>query len=497
MSAPVEAVLAEIGKAFRLCRFYPATHPSVQQALSSVSSVLPDLVKVGPIELKITTTGFSLGHVAIAPRNPPVAELASLLYTQGHRFLFLEPGLTVEEIAALIRAATSSTERAMQALGGQAAFEGLPHIRLERAPLRGAAPRRRAAAPGSDAPLMGRGSMAAFRPDALPPDIEVQRLAVLLTDAAGEEGERVAARIGALLPDLAAHHDFKTIAAAACELGRASASGDALTSSAASLALEHGISTAAIAGLVARLGDAKLSAPDRDESAQAVAALGPRAVGPVADAYLHAEAGIERDVLLAVIRRVGPLAAEPLLTRANPDARGEAACAQARLLGATRSPDAALVLGAFAGHAEAAVREIAIDGLARIDTPEASRVTLGALRDPDARVRCAAARGIGWFGDPSAASLILVRLEVEDDEGAAICMIDALGELREAGAVPMLAGLAQGVSGVFQRHSTVVRVAAARALGQIGTDAARESLRERLSSSNHDVRHAAAQALGG
>ncbi len=35
---PLEAILTEIGKAFRLCRFYPALHPSVRQALIRVAA---------------------------------------------------------------------------------------------------------------------------------------------------------------------------------------------------------------------------------------------------------------------------------------------------------------------------------------------------------------------------------------------------------------------------------------------------------------------------
>ena len=71
---PIESVLAEVGKAFRRCRFYPSSHPSVQQALSELSASLPSLTNVGFVELRISPTGFLLGATLVAPRNPPVRE---------------------------------------------------------------------------------------------------------------------------------------------------------------------------------------------------------------------------------------------------------------------------------------------------------------------------------------------------------------------------------------------------------------------------------------
>ena len=56
----------EIGKAFRLCRFYPASHPSVQHALASVSAALPALARAGAVELRIGTSGFLAGHTPVA-----------------------------------------------------------------------------------------------------------------------------------------------------------------------------------------------------------------------------------------------------------------------------------------------------------------------------------------------------------------------------------------------------------------------------------------------
>ena len=128
---PVEAVLAEVGKAFRLCRFYPSTHPSVQQALSELAAVLPSLTAIGLLELRIAPTGFLIGSTPVAHRNPPVQELAGLLYAQGQRAMEIQPGVTADEFAALIRMAGGSGNKALGAVGAHPQLQALPHIRLE------------------------------------------------------------------------------------------------------------------------------------------------------------------------------------------------------------------------------------------------------------------------------------------------------------------------------------------------------------------------------
>jgi hypothetical protein len=496
MNATVEAILTETGKAFRLCRFYPASHPAVQQAMASVSATLPALARSGAAEIKITPTGFLVGSQPVAARNKVVQEFAGLLYTQGHRLLHLEPGVTPDEVAALIRAVTSSGERAMRAIGGASVFEQLPHIRLERS-----SPKTPKQAPvergsmGAGAPVLGRRSISVFRPDALPPEIEVNRLAAQL--AQGGDQAAAAGRLAELLPEIALQHDFRTLAVAVRALDRVASGADAAAADFAGQALQAGIGDAAVSGLVSRLGDAALPPAERDEAVQAVAALGPRAMGMIGDAFMVATDQDQRDILLAVVRRAGAAAVEPLLSRANPDARGETARAYVQLLGATNASGTALILGVFAQHAEAAVRQAAIAALARIEDPEAVRLTVGALRDRDPRVRQAAAHGIARFGTLSSSPVVIAVLEEEADDAAAVAMVEALGELRDPRAVSVLAAMADGVSGIFQRHATSVRVAAVRALGAIGTSGARDALIPHVRSGRPEVREAAARALTG
>jgi len=500
---PLEAILAEIGKAFRLCRFYPATHPSVRQALAELSAALPNLASVGSVELRINPTGFVLGTLPLALRNPQIAEFAGLLYAQGYRGLAMEPGLTSDEIAALIRAAAGPQSKAMQPLGAQTTLQQLPHVRLEQAMRRSAATPR-GAPPGAaksgpaamaEASALGRRSTGVFRPDALPPEIEATRLITLLEHAAPAEAPRMLSRLREVASDLAGNQEFGAYARAVLALGRLAQAAEQDLAGAARAALENCTTKLSTNGLVSRLGDPRAPAAERDTIVQALGMLGAKAIPLVVDAYLATGRQEERDILLAVVRRAGEAAVEPIEARRDRDARGETARAFAALLSATGSALAAPALADLTRHAEGAVRAVAIAGLARVGGPEAGRFTVHALRDGDPAVRAEAARALTWIGDHSTAPIVLARLKEETEEAVVLPLIATLGELREARAVPVLVELVRGISGVFQRHPVSVRAAAIRALGAIGTTEARAAVEAHKDDRIPELRAAAHDAL--
>ncbi|MFI5279769.1 MAG: HEAT repeat domain-containing protein [Gemmatimonadales bacterium] len=494
MSADVEALLAETGKAFRLCRLYPATHPSVQHSLAVVSSLLPGLTSHGAVELKITPTGFAFENHPVGARNTQVQELAGLLYAQGHRFAVLEPGVRAEEIAALIQIAGAGEKRRKTA-ATPAAANALVHLKLSRASrmTRHSAPQVMPATPREDVAL-GKRSFAEFRPDALPPAIEARRLAVALGQG-GVGGVNAAQRLGGLVEGLLRLADYHSLAVMVRALGRAANGEEEAVAAAARRVIAEKVTSSVLSGLMTRLADATQPPDDRDETAHALAALGAPAIGPVADRFLVSGDAEERDILAAVVRLARDAAIEPLLLKANPDARGDAACAWIRLLAATRSARATPMLVGYARHAEPAVRQAAAAALAHLEDPEARRQAAAALRDPDPKVRAAAARGIARYGEPSSAPILMARLSEEVDEDAVATLMEALGELRDARAVPQLIEISKAVIGPFQRRAPKLRIAAIRALGAIGTDEALAVVRERVDSGTAEVRAAALKTL--
>lgn len=498
---PIEAVLAEVGKAFRLCRFYPASHPSVQQVLSELSAVLPGLASVGVVDLRITPTGFVLGTIPLAQRNPQTQELAGLLYAMGHRGLEIDLGVTSDEFAALIRMAGGAGGKSMQAMGAQTQLPTLPHIRLERVGRKSAAQQRPSQAGSSaavlaDGPSLGKRSTGVFRPDALPPEIEASRLVTLLEHAAPTEAPRMLARLGEVAGDLAAHHDMVSLAKAVRTLARvATSEGPPESAEAARRAMEACVTDGAIAGLVSRLGDTRLAAADRDNVVQALGAIGAPVVPLVADSFLSAGSEDQLDVLLAVVRLAGEAAVAPIAARVAAEPRPEAARAYAVFLGAIESPSGIPTLSALAHHADASVRAAAVVALARIGGHEANRLVVHALRDASPAVRTEAAKGVAWIGDRSVAGIVMARLKEETEAAVLVPLLDALGELKETRAVGLLSDLAKGVSGLFQRHPVAVRVAAIRALGRMDSPEARAAVESHRHDHIPELKAAAEEAL--
>src|SRR5207237_540414 len=189
--------LGAIGTTFRLTRLYPPTHPAVQEALRQVGEALPPLAAVGTVEWKVGATGLHWHGQQLLPRNTQIAELAGLLYARGVRTLTLNPGMTAEHVLALFQVATGTAAPDAQTLGritltlGRRSAARLERVRpptpaegvpalAEPAP--GVVPA--AAAPlatAADALLAAKRPSTAFRPDALPPDVEAARAVAVVT----------------------------------------------------------------------------------------------------------------------------------------------------------------------------------------------------------------------------------------------------------------------------------------------------------------------------
>lgn len=489
----VEAILAELGKVFRLSRMYPASHPAVQHSQSELTSTLAALATLGAVELRMSPSGFSLGATHLAARSPQVQELAGLLYAQGFRSLVMHPGLTADEVVALVRS-LGAAGRPGAALGVTAAVQNLPHLSLERSAGRQS---RQAATMSSAAelgPVLGTRSTGEFRPDALPPEIEARRIAPMAELASAAEAPRLLGRLGELAAVLAGTREYPMLIESLRVIATAARRPEPEVAHAARTALER-FPDASLGVLVKELDDPKLPAAERDKLAAVLGMLGGRAIPVVVDAFLTSTAPEHRDLLLAVVRRAGAAALPVILARRDASPRGEVARAFALLLGATGSHGAGPALAELAGHPDPDARAAVVSALARIGGSDASRVLAIGLRDSDPRVRAAAAAAIGWHGEAGLAPLLLARLEEESDADAMAAMLRALGELREPRAVSLLLEVAKGVSGVFQRHPVRVRAAALRALGAIGTPEARLTVQGYLKHPAAEIRQAAEEAL--
>jgi len=494
----IEAVLAEVGKVFRLCRFYPASHPSVRQAMADLSAALPTLAALGDVELRIGSSGLTLDNLTVTGKNPQVQELAGLLYAQGYRAMLLSPGATADEFATLVRVAASASARSGSALGVEHEKPQLPHIRLEQAVSRKTAAARtaRSSAPAmeavADEPGLSSRGTGVFRPNALPAEIEVSRLTSLLEFATPEGARGPLTRLAEVAAQLADQREFGTMAVAVRAAGKWQGSEDAVAAEAARRVLAAGGTDATMAGMMGLVSDPRLPDERRGEAAEALGALGARATPALFDAYLGAGDDAAREAYARAL--VSGASARDYLVSRLASERAEAVRAAATLLGAHGDAEAVNVVAPLVRHPDPSLRRAAIGALARLGGVEAARAVLAALKDADAGVRLEAASGVARLGDHAFGPSVLARLEAEPDDGVVLALVDTLGGLREVRAVPRLIGLAKGVSGVFRRFPVAVRVAAVRALAAVGTPEALAAVEPFKADRNPDLRNAASGA---
>ena len=135
------------------------------------------------------------------------------------------------------------------------------------------------------------------------------------------------------------------------------------------------------------------------------------------------------------------------------------------------------------------VRVACAHSLGKLRTRTAIGVLAGALSDRSTVVRISAARALGAIANRHAVAPLIRALDTEHDYRMVAATAWALGELRDASAVP-------GLVMALTETSMYVRAEASRALGTIGDRAAVPALARRLTDSAGVVRTQALKALG-
>ncbi|MEM7415005.1 MAG: HEAT repeat domain-containing protein [Gemmatimonadota bacterium] len=153
-----------------------------------------------------------------------------------------------------------------------------------------------------------------------------------------------------------------------------------------------------------------------------------------------------------------------------------------------------LVTSALA-NSDRRVRREALKSLAKLGDPAAGEWVLGFLDDPDEEVRMAAAVASGELKVGRALRPLLTMLDEAKSSDQSVPIIRALGHIGDPGAVPSLEKFA--VPGLLRRPSTDVRIAAYRALHQIGTPHAKQLLIDVAKDKDEDVKDAVKGMLYG
>lgn len=147
------------------------------------------------------------------------------------------------------------------------------------------------------------------------------------------------------------------------------------------------------------------------------------------------------------------------------------------------------------GNPDRRVRREALKALAKLGDESTGELVVGFLEDPDENVRLAAAVACGELKVARALRPLVTMLEATTDPDKDILLIRALGHLGDPGAVLSLEKHA--VRTMFSRPRTDVRIAAYRALHQIGTPKTRQMLLEVAKDKDEDVKDAVKKMLYG
>ncbi len=232
------------------------------------------------------------------------------------------------------------------------------------------------------------------------------------------------------------------------------------------------------------------SAEVRAEAAAAIGRLGDEDAPMLLFELLGDESELIQESAMEALSRMSPERVRPLLLQALAGDEPEAPVRAAQTLGLLRDPAAADALMAAVRSPREALRAAALQALGEMSSPGVVGVVRGALADESSLVRQQAVLALGRLRDPEAAEDLLVLLEDADgDPRLCFAAVRALGQIRNAAAVPrLLPLLADSRKGL--------RIAAVEALGQIRAAAAVQPLLEILRDTDRNLRRAAAEALG-
>jgi HEAT repeat protein len=184
-----------------------------------------------------------------------------------------------------------------------------------------------------------------------------------------------------------------------------------------------------------------------------------------------------------------------LLTAEDPMLAAEAA----RIVGRLGLREAEADLVELARRPEDVTRQAAIEALTMLESEVGGEVLTEALSDPAKEIRLAAVNAIA-SADPAGAEALLGSLISradmgERDQGEQMAFIKAYAVVAGDSGVPLLASMLNGRKWWGGRRATALRAIAARALGLIGSEAARSELQKAASDKAAPVKSAVRVAL--
>jgi HEAT repeat protein len=502
MSTPTAATrqLVDLAKAFALSEFYPLTHPTFTQAVLTLARAV--LASGEPLHLRITP-GSVLVAGAQGPRSAHVDRLAARLREHGVGTVVLRQDIGAESLGRFLSAVAlpPRVARAAGGLAGALSAAGTLRVSIDGAWVQPAATAGVSVDGGRADPGIETWSAhdmyEQVRHSAVRVESEnTEELRRLLRDGTDSERLGVLERLEFLIQYCMNRGMMDRGIGLVQDLRR---DAEALRGrsphvrSMVMLAIHRVSARPVVEELVKRLGKAR-SEEERTGLRSTLLHIGADTVTPLVRELVAATdvsaRRAYRDALVA-LDHVGV----PLLEDMVGDQRWFVVRNMVGILGEIRSADAVEHFRRTIEHSDSRVRRETVLALSKVGGEEAVPLLAKGLNDPESALRGAAALGLGLTKLSVAVGPLLNRLPQENDPEVEVEIVRALGRVGDPRAVPVLAERASG-GGFFSRVPASIRVEAARALGEIGGDAARAVLQRLLRERNAEVREAAVKALG-
>jgi len=164
------------------------------------------------------------------------------------------------------------------------------------------------------------------------------------------------------------------------------------------------------------------------------------------------------------------------------------------ILGEVGGDRAVELITSTLAHTDGRVRREALLALAKLGGEDAGMLVYGMLEDPDPDARLAAAMAAGELKVERALKPLLGILDSESDESVTVAILQALGKRGDPGAVNSIEKRA--TVSFFSKSPLDVRIAAYRALYNIGTPHAKRLINQAVDDKDPDVKAAVRDMIG-
>lgn len=239
--------------------------------------------------------------------------------------------------------------------------------------------------------------------------------------------------------------------------------------------------------IVGRLGSTR-NEVEKERLIRLSAGLGREMALALTDALGEARDRYQRRSFMDALAAQGPLAGE-MAQRMVEDPRWYVVRNGVALLGELGGEDVTSHLTTALGSGDPRVRRETVKALSKVGGEDATMLLLAMLDDAEPDVRARACQALGLLRAERAVKPLLRLLEQDGNEEVQVESMQALGKLKDPGAVALIERKITGR--FFSRPSRAVRLAGFRALASIGTPHAKNLLQKASKDSDPDVRRLA------